>query len=126
MNLPNISRAWVFLLLILVVGAGCNRSTKPPAPLPLEQMPAALEKAFSKAAPDTKDLAGAVGASVQSQDYPKAYLGLQDLLGKPSLSREQSDVIARSMLTVHEALQAAQAKGDAGAAQTLEVQRLNK
>jgi hypothetical protein len=63
---------------------------------------------------------------VRSQDYPKAYLGLQNLIGKPKLSREQADVTARGMLTAHDALQAAQGKGDATAAQTLEVQRKNK
>ena len=40
--------------------------------------------------------------------------GLQTLLGKPKLSREQTDVTARGMLTVHEALEAAQAKGRRG------------
>jgi hypothetical protein len=89
-------------------------------------LPAALEKAFSKAEPDTKDLAGSVAASVRSQDYAKAYLDLQNLVGKPKLSREQADVTARGMLTVHDALQSAQAQGDAAAAQTLQSHRQNR
>jgi hypothetical protein len=114
------------LLLLLLAGSSCDRASKPPAPLPLDQLPAALEKAFSKAEPDTKELAASIAAAVRSQDYPKAYLGLQNLVGKPKLSREQADVTARAMLTAHDALQAAQGNGDTTAAQTLEVQRKNK
>ena len=58
------------LLLLLLAGSSCDRAGKPPAPLPLEQLPAALEKAFSKAEPDTKELAGSIAAAVRSQDYP--------------------------------------------------------
>ena len=114
------------LLLVLLACSSCDRDSKAPAPLPLDQLPAALEKAFSKAEPGTKELAGAVAASVRSQDYPKAFLDVQNLVAKPKLSREQADVAARSMLTVHEALETAQAKGDTTAAQTLEIQRKNK
>ena len=42
------------------------------------------------------------------------------------LSREQTDVTARGMLTVREALEAAQAKGDAAAAQTLQNMQRDK
>jgi hypothetical protein len=126
MKLSNLSGLRFFLLFLLLAGGGCNQASKPPAPLPLEQLPAALDKAYSKAAPDTKDLAVAVSAAVQSQDYSKAYVGLQSLLGKSGLTREQADVTTRGMLSVHDALQAAQAKGDAAAAQTLEVQRRDK
>jgi hypothetical protein len=122
-RLPGI---WFSLLLVLMACSSCDRATKAPAPVPLEQLPAALEKVFSKADPGTKELAGSVAASVRSQDYPKAYLDLQALVGQPKLSREQGDLAARSMFTVHEALQAAQAKGDPTAAQALEIQRRDK
>jgi hypothetical protein len=126
MNSLNLPKTWFALLFVLLVGASCNRSPKPPVPLPLEQVPAALEKAFTKAEPEAKELAALIATSVRSQDYSKAYLGLQDLVGKAKLSREQADVTSRGMLSVHEALQSAQAKGDAAAAQTLDFQRQNK
>jgi hypothetical protein len=122
-NLCGISFA---LLFILLAGSGCDRASKPLPPLPLDQLPAALEKAFAKAEAETKDLAGSVGAAVRSQDYAKAFLGLQTLVGRPNLSREQSDVTARGMITVHQALQEAQEKGDAAAAQTLQFNRQNR
>jgi hypothetical protein len=126
MNPFNLARISLPLLFVLLAGVSCDRASKPPAPLPLEQLPAALEKAFIKAEPATKELAGSVAASVRSQEYPKAYFNLQELVSKSSLSREQADVISRGMLTVHDALQAAQEKGDAAAAQTLQSHRQNR
>jgi len=126
MNSFNLPRILFSLLFVLLAGSSCERASKPPAPLPLDQLPAAFEKAFSKAEPETKGLAGSVAAAVRSQDYPKAYLDLQTLVGKPRLSREQADVTTRGMLTVHDALQSAQEKGDAAAAQTLQYNRQNR
>jgi hypothetical protein len=114
------------LLFVLLAGSSCDRASKPLPPLPLDQMPAALEKAFSTAKPGTKELAGSVAASVRSQDYAKALSGLQTLVGEPKLSREQADVTARGMITVHDALESAQASGDAAAAQTLQYNRQNR
>jgi len=120
MNSFNLPRVLFPLFLVLLAGSGCDQASKPLPPLPLDQLPAALEKAFTKAETETKDLAGLVAASVRSQDYANAYLSLQTLLGKPNLSREQKDATARGMITVHDALESAQAKGDAAAAQTLQ------
>jgi hypothetical protein len=120
MNSLILPRVLFPLLLVLLAGWGCDRASKPLPPLPLDQLPAALEKAFAKAETETKDLAGSVVASMSAQDYAKAYLSLETLLGKPNLSREQKDVTARGMITVHEALESAQAKGDPAAAQTLQ------
>ena len=122
----NMPRILCSLLFVLLACSSCDRASKPLPPLPLDQLPVALEKAFSKAEPDTKELAGSVVASVRSQDYAKAYLGLQDLVGKPKLSREQADVTTRGSLTVHQALQEAQEKGDEAAAQTLQYNRQNR
>ena len=120
MNSFNLPRVLFPLLLVLLATSGCDRASKPLPVLPLDQLPAALEKAFIKAEAETKDLADSAAASVRSQDYVKATASLQALLGKPKLRREQTDVTARGMLTVREALEAAQAKGDTAAAQTLQ------
>ncbi|MEI7940333.1 MAG: hypothetical protein WCK27_26930 [Verrucomicrobiota bacterium] len=126
MNLFNLLRISFALLFVLLAGSSCDRTSKPLPPLPLEQLPAALEKAFSKAETDTKDLAGSVAAAVRAQDYAKAYPDLQNLAGKSNLSQEQADVTTRGSLTVHQALQQAQEKGDAAAAQTLQYNRQNR
>ena len=120
MNSSNLIRILCSLLFVLLAGSGCDRASKPLPPLPLDQLPAALEKAFTKAETETRNLAGSAVASIRSQDYANAHLSLQTLLGKPNLSREQKDATARGMITVHDALESAQAKGDAAAAQTLQ------
>jgi len=112
------------LLLVLLAAMGCNKSSS--SPLPVEQLPSALEKAFSKAKPELKGLAEEIGSSLQTQDYPKAFLALQGLSATPGLTRKQQSIASRGMLTVNSLLQSAQAKGDEKADATLKYYRSNK
>ena len=114
------------MLITLVCATGCNRTTPPPEPLEVSELPAVVEKAFAKAAPETKTLASQVVTSVQSQDYAKGFAAVQALVSRPGLSKEQVNVTSRVMLTVSSLLQAAQAKGDAAATRTLENYRRDK
>ena len=123
LNLKSVTLA---VLLGLAFGAGCNRSTPPPTPLSVQELPAALEKAFSKAKPDVNDLANQVVAAVQAQDYSKAFLTIQNLASRPGLTKDQVSVTSRATLTVNSLLQAAETKGDKQAAQTLKVYRADK
>ena len=126
MNSFNLSRVLFPLFLVLIAGPGCDPAKKQLPPLPLDQIPAALEKAFSKAEAENKELADSVAACVRSQDYSKAYASLEALLSKPKLNREQSEVTARSILTVNQALLEAQQKGDEAAAQALQYNQKNR
>lgn len=119
-------RVTLGLLMMLLAVPGCNRSSAPPTPLPVEQLPSALEKAFSQAQPESKDLAKQVVASVQAQDYAKAFLELQQLAAMPNLTKEQRTVTARGLLTVNGLLQTAQTKGDEKAAEVLKFQHMTK
>lgn len=114
------------LLLPLLFGVGCDRSSAPPTPLAVEELPAAFEKAFSKAKPEAKELANQIVAAVQAKDYSKAFLDLQTLTGLPALTKEQMSVTSRALLTVNTLLQAAQAQGDAKAAETIQFHRATK
>lgn len=116
----------VALLFVLTLGVGCNRTSPPPTPLALEELPAALDKAFGTAKPDLKDLANQVVAAVQAGDYSKAFLTIQTLASRPGLTKEQLSVTSRATLTVNGLLESAQAKGDAKAAQTLKTYRGDK
>jgi hypothetical protein len=97
-----------------------------PAPLPVAELPAALEKAFRAAPVEVKDMAGQIVALVRAQDYSKAHPQLLALAATPKLTREQLDVTARGLVTLNELLQAAQAQGDQKAAETLQTYRINK
>jgi hypothetical protein len=113
-------------VLGLTFGVGCNRPSPPPTPLSVEELPAALEKAFAKAKPEIKDLATQVVASVQARDYSKAFLTIQNLASRPGLTKDQASVTGRATLTVNSLLQAAETKGDKQAAQTLKTYRIDK
>ena len=118
-------------LLLLFVGLGlfsaaCHRSSEPPPPLAIEELPGVFEKAFSKGKADPQAAASEIVAAVQAKDYAKAYAGLQALLGQASLTAEQRRATARGLLAVSRALQAAQAGGDAAAAETLRQIRQNR
>jgi hypothetical protein len=106
------------LLLPLLFGLGCDRSSAPPSPLPAAEMPAAFGKAFSKAKPELKSVADQIVAAVQAQDYSTAFNALNSIMGKGNMTKEQVDVTSRALLTVNNLLQEAQAKGDAKAAET--------
>lgn len=114
------------LLVVLAVGFGCNRTSPPPTPLTLEELPGALEKAFSKAKPQAKELAALVVASVKGRDFAKAFSSIQALVAAPELTKEQVNVAARATITVSGLLQEAVAQGDAKAAAAVKQYRETK
>lgn len=117
--------AWT-LLLGFALGMGCNRTSPPPDPISVAELPAAVEKAFGKAKPEIRALARQVVSHIQAQDYSKAFSSLQTLTARPELTKEQVSVTSRTTLTLNALLQEAQAKGDAKAAQTLQKYRHDK
>ena len=114
------------LLLPLLFGVGCDQSSAPPTAMAVEELPAVFAKAFSQAKPEAKELANQIVASVQAKDYSKSYLDLQSLLGRPDLTKQQVSVTSSALLTVNALLQAAQAQGDAKAAETIKIYRDTK
>jgi|SRR6266850_1346945 len=127
MTFLRIIKFAVALLLATLFSVGCNRSASgPPAPLPIEQVSAALQKAFGNAKPENKALADQIVTTLQAQDFSKAYYQMQNLASAPGLNKEQQSVTSRAVLTLNTALQSAQSKGDAQAAETLKTYRVNK
>src|SRR5438477_3936 len=118
-----IGLTWV-LGLVLVVG--CSKDTPPPAQLAVQDLPATFGKAFANAKPQPKELAGQVAAAVQTNGYAQAYSHLQALSGSLELTKEQSSLVGRAMLTVNSLLQSAAAKGDDTAAQAVKIYRSQK
>ena len=119
----------VFALVLLfpwLFSVGCGRNAGPPEPLPVEQLPAALQQAFSKAKPDIKEVADKVVALVEAKDYSKAFWAMQHLSTMAGLTKDQNSVTTRGLLTLNGLLQAAQTQGDQKAAQTLKNFRGNR
>jgi hypothetical protein len=122
-----LSKITAFLLLfVLAVGMGCNRTTPPPTPFTAEELPGALDVAFSKAKPQAKELATLVVASVKARDFAKAFSSIQALVAVPDLTKEQLNAASRATITVSGLLQEAQAQGDAKAAAAVKLYRETK
>ena len=105
---------------------GCDKSEVPPEPIPLDQLAAAMDKAFAKGKAEPKELALQISASLTAKEFAKASADLQKLSAMAGLNKEQASIAARGVLTVNQALQDAQAQGDQKAAQTLKSYRINK
>ena len=113
-------------VVLLLTAIGCGNNAGPPSPLSLDQFSLVFGKAFNKAKPEVRDLANEIVACVQSNSYARAYSGLQSLSSVPSLTKEQSSVIGRGMLTVNGLLQSAASKGDENAAEAVKAYQISK
>jgi hypothetical protein len=126
MRIKKIIAAFALPTVAVVVAGGCGKSSAPPSALPIEQVPATMQKAFEGADAATKTAANEITTAVQNNDDVKAMLELQNLTGRSELTSEQREVAGRSIITVMERLQQAAAKGDKNAADALEMHRATK
>jgi hypothetical protein len=106
--------------------AGCSDHPAPPAPLAAEQIPAAMDSAFAKAAPESRQTADEIVAAWQKQDKERAIVQLQGLCAQPQLTPAQRVAATRTMMAMRQQLQAAAANGDAYAADLLQKMRASK
>src|SRR5262245_42298684 len=86
---------------------GCSRDQGPPPPLTLEQLPAAIEKAFAKPKPEASEPVKSLLAALNEKDYLKALSALQTVSAQPGLNKEQARVAAAGLVTINNALQEA-------------------
>ena len=113
-------------LALIIAGAGCDGTSAPPPPLPVEQISAEFQKTFGKSSAAAKDLSGQITAAVAAKKYPAAFELIQMLLSLPDLTKEQQMIASRAMLTMNSLLQTAQSQGDQDAALTLKRYRSNR
>lgn len=114
------------LLLATFLAGGCGDTTKPPSAISLDQIPAELGKAFTSAKGETKDLSGLAVAAVQNKEFSKAAMALDALLRRPDLNKIQGRTVAGAAMTINAVLLEGESKGDAQAAETLNLRRLTK
>ncbi|HYG35852.1 MAG TPA: hypothetical protein VEC99_13760 [Clostridia bacterium] len=126
MKIPFSTILCLTATLALFLVSGCNRQPQPPPPLAVEQIPTEMQKAFTQATPQVKEMVTKLTASLQEKDYSMAYQGVQYLTSLPELTEEQRELTSRAMLTIYGLLQAAQAQGDQTAATTLKVHQATK
>lgn len=126
MNIHRVSLVLAFCLALMLFGSACRRASAPPAPLPIAEVPAEIQKAFAQAAPGAKDIAAEVAKATREKNYPAAYQGMQVLVSLHDATPEQRTVAARAMLAITTLLREAEAKGDPAAAEALRAQRISK
>jgi hypothetical protein len=105
---------------------GCNKDSGPPPPLPVEQIPAAMQKSFNSAEPEARDIVGRLTSALRTNDYPAAYQEVQSLCSLPGETRAQRTVAARALLTITGLLQTAQAQGDERSANALKLRQMSR
>ena len=116
------SAALLPVLLLSLFFAGCEKN-KPPQPLSLDQIPAAMNQAFAKAPAERKELVERAVSALQNKEISKALMVVEGLCAVPDLTSEQREAASRTLLTLNQELQAAAQRGDKSAA---EFQRLRQ
>ncbi len=110
---------------LFALGA-CSKSEGPPPALSLQELPSALQAAFPKPKPEFQGPLEVTLAALQTNGYPEAFEGLRALSTAPGLTKKQNQVTAAGLLTINNALQEAQSRGDAQAAQALQFYHKSK
>ena len=112
--------------IVLFGPLACRESPGPPPPLAVEQIPAAMQKAFNEARPEVKETVGRLTSALEGKDYPAAYREVQALCNLQDLTREQRVLAARALLTITGLLQTARVQGDPGAATALKLRQVSR
>ena len=123
MQLTSFQTTRLLLVVVLSGLAGCSKTPSMPAQLPAEQIPATVESAFVKAAPEAKQAANTFLSTLHDNDLPGAFTQLQDMAGRTDLTPDQRALTGRAMMTVAQQMQAAAANGDKKAAEFLRMYR---
>jgi len=82
--------------------AGCSGGR--PAPLSLDEIPAAFQKAFQNAKEETRAVALGVAKQVEKRQLGPAAFQLQNMLADRSLTKDQNSLVARALVSVNATL----------------------
>ena len=89
-------------LVAVVILVACGGA--PPAPLSLEEIPAALTKAFATGKEETRMVIQGVTKQIERKQLGPAAFQLQNMLEDRSLTKDQSALIARALISVNQKL----------------------
>ena len=124
--MPASSKKFVMSVcaVVLLAFSGCGRKTAA-KPLPVEQVPQAIESAFKNASSDASQAARDAVSSVRG-DEPNALAELQDLSIRADLNEQQRIAAARALAAYLQKLRETAAKGDKKSEEALENYRATK
>ena len=109
----------------VLVLAGCGKKVAATVPLPIEQVPQAVESAFQGAPQEASSAATEAVAAVREDD-PAALANLQDLSSRSDLNDEQRGVASRAMAAYLKQLREKAEKGDKKAEEAMQQYRATK
>ena len=109
----------------LLACSGCGRKSAIATPLPIEEVPQALESAFKNAPADAGKAASEIASAVRSEE-PNALFELQELSARPDLNEEQRIAAARAMAAYLQKLRESAEKGNKKSEEALQHYRATK
>lgn len=92
-------------LLIFASALLCGCGSKPPPPLAIEEVPAALRKEFASAKTFVKKSAETIAQQVTKEEYAPASVQLQALTANTDITESQRDIASRALVAVNLKLQ---------------------
>jgi hypothetical protein len=105
---------------------GCSKEYEVPKALTVAELPTALEKAFSSAATERKELVDRSIGALKEGKLPNALMVIESLCAIPDLTPTQRAVASRAVLTLNQELQSAAGKGDKSAEQFQKLRQSSK
>jgi len=116
------------LLLAALFTAGCGGGAESQIPeaLSLTEAPTTLEQAFANAPADAKAEAQQAAAALNSGDYGRALMILQQLTARAELTGPQRELATRSMLTAQQETAKAAEAGDKDLQRLMRYRSANK
>jgi hypothetical protein len=111
---------------VLSLATGCGERNQAPTPMPLEQIPAALQSVAQNADADVKAKAAAAIAALKGTNVTQALFLVQALANRTDLTSQQQETIARCLLTVVAQVQSSATNGNEEAAAAIQYRRESK
>jgi hypothetical protein len=116
----------IAIAAFFIAGCGGSSESQIPEALSLTEAPTTLEQAFASAAADAKAEAQQAAAALNSGDYGRALMILQQLTARPELTGPQRELATRSLLTAQQETAKAAEAGDQDLQRLMRYRSANK
>ena len=104
---------WLFLILMLLAGAGCNKSDSDPGTAASPAKAAErLDQSFADAPAELRRIAATASEALRTESFEKAVVLLQAAKGAEGLTMDQGIAVHSSFVALEQRLLSAAAGGD--------------
>jgi hypothetical protein len=116
----------IAIAAFFTAGCGGGNESQIPEALSLSEAPNTLEEAFANAPADARAEAQQAAAALNSGDYGRALMILQQLTARPELTGPQRELATRSLLTAQQETAKAAEAGDQDLQRLMRYRSANK